>query len=301
MNVGIGLPTTIPGTDAATVIEWARRAEAAQFSSVAVLDRIVFPNYEPLSTLAVAAGATQRVRLVTSVLLAPLRDGVLLAKQAAGIDALSGGRLTLGLGPGWREDDFRAVGVDFRTRGRRFDEQLATMRRIWSGEPLGSDVGRIGPRPGRAGGPELLIGGFSPAAAQRVGRSGDGYIMAPPPGAGEIEPASARKMRDMADESWKKAGRPGKPRFVACAYFALGPRAADGIRSYIGDYYRGVGPALGPMIESIPRTEERVRAAIQGLAEAGADEVILWPCLAELDQVERLAALVPQPLKTAPT
>lgn len=151
-------------------------------------------------------------------------------------------------------------------------------------------------RPGRARGPELLLGDFSPAAMQRAGRWGDGYIAAPPPGGG-VDPASARKLHDMADESWKRAGRPGKPRFVCCAYFALGHRADEGIRAYIGDYYKDLGPALGPKIESIPWTEERARAAIQGFADVGADEVILWPCLAELDQVDRLAALVPQPLR----
>ena len=178
---------------------------------------IVYPNYEPLIVLAAASPVTQHVRLVTSVLLAPLRNAVLLAKQAASVDALSGGRLTLGLGAGLRDDDFQVAGIDFHTRGRRFDEQLATMKRVWSGESLARGAGPIGPRPARAGGPELLLGGISPAAAKRVGRWSDGYI------AGGMDPAQARKLYDMADESWRQAGRPGKPRFVCTAYFALGP------------------------------------------------------------------------------
>jgi alkanesulfonate monooxygenase SsuD/methylene tetrahydromethanopterin reductase-like flavin-dependent oxidoreductase (luciferase family) len=151
MDVGIGLPSTIPAAGAATVLEWARRADSASFSSVSVLDRIVYTNYEPLIALAAASPVTQHVRLMTSVLLAPLRNAVLLAKQAASVDALSGGRLTLGLGAGLRDDDFQVVGVDFHTRGRRFDEQLATMKRVWSGESLARGAGPIGPRPARAG------------------------------------------------------------------------------------------------------------------------------------------------------
>ena len=287
MDVGIGLPSTLPAAGAATVLEWARRADSASFSSVSVLDRIVYPNYEPLIALAAASPVTQHVRLMTSVLLAPLRNAVLLAKQAASVDALSGGRLTLGLGAGLRADDFQVAGVDFHTRGRRFDEQLARMKRVWSGESLARGAGPIGPRPARAGGPELLLGGVSPAAAKRVGRWGDGYI------AGGMDPAQARKFYDMADESWRLAGRPGKPRFVCAEYFALGPHAEEGIRTYIGDYYAFLGSAVGDMIESIPRTEEGVRATIRGFADVGADELLLWPCVPELDQVDRLAALVP--------
>lgn len=187
MKVGIGLQSTIPGAEAAAVLEWARRADSASFSSMAVLDRTVYLNYEPLVTLAAAGCVTRRIRLMNSVLLAPLRNGTLLAKQAASVDALCGGRLTLGLGIGGRHDDFRAVGVDLHARGRRFDEQLATMKRIWSGESAARDVGPIGPRPARACGPEVLLGGASPAAAWRVGRWSDGWTTAacqPSPAAG---------------------------------------------------------------------------------------------------------------------
>src|SRR5918998_818825 len=160
MDVGIGLPATIPRTSGSLVLDWARRADSGPFSSLGTIDRLVYPNYEPLATLAAAAAVTERVRLMTSVLIAPVRDAALLAKQAATIDALSGGRLSLGLAVGAREDDFRAASASYEDRGRRFEEQLDLMRRVWSGQPV--DGGAIGPPPAQQGGPEVLIGGYAP-------------------------------------------------------------------------------------------------------------------------------------------
>jgi alkanesulfonate monooxygenase SsuD/methylene tetrahydromethanopterin reductase-like flavin-dependent oxidoreductase (luciferase family) len=125
MEIGIGLPATIPGTRGSLVLDWARRADSGPFSSLGIIHRLIYPNYEPLVTL--AAAVTERVRLMSTVLIAPLRGAGVLAKQAASVDALSGGRLTLGLGVGAREDDFQAAPAPFHDRARRFEEQLDLM------------------------------------------------------------------------------------------------------------------------------------------------------------------------------
>src|SRR6476619_3675911 len=100
MDVGIGLPNTIPGTDGRLVVEWARRADGGPFSTLGVLDRLAYDSIDPFAALAAAAGVTERIGLATMIAIGPLRNAALLAKQAASVDALSGQRLTLGLAVG---------------------------------------------------------------------------------------------------------------------------------------------------------------------------------------------------------
>src|SRR5947207_3034615 len=128
MEIGIGLPMWLKGATPAFLLDWAQRAEAGPFSSLGTLDRVAYHNFEPLTMYAAVAATTKRIRLTTSVLLATTRNAGILAKQAATVDAISGGRLTLGLGIGGREDDFKAAPEPFRGRGRRFEEQLDVMR-----------------------------------------------------------------------------------------------------------------------------------------------------------------------------
>src|SRR6266498_2235368 len=146
----------MPGTESTTPIDWAKNAEEAGFSTLGTIGRLVYPNYEELIVLSAAAAVTSRIRLSTSVLLAPLyANTALFAKQAASLDRLSGGRLVLGLGLGGRDDDFTASGLTPTRRGRRLEEQMGEMKRIWSGEERGY-AGPIGPA--------LIIGGTTEAS-----------------------------------------------------------------------------------------------------------------------------------------
>lgn len=286
MQIGIGLPGTIPGIKGELIFDWARKADAGPFSSLGNLDRLVYPNYEALVTLAAVSGVTQRVRLVTTILIAPLHNAGMLAKQAASIDALSNGRLTLGLGVGNREDDFLAAPAPFHERGKLLDEQLNVMQRAWTGQRLSEAVGPMGPAPVQKGGPELLIGGRSQTALQRSAQWGNGFI------SGGGGPSAAQQGYKIVEETWKTAGRQGKPRFVACGYFGLGPNASEEIHSYITHYYSFMGPMAETLAKSTPSTPEAVKGLIQAFADVGVDEAILWPCIPDLDQVDRLAQIV---------
>ena len=192
----------------------------------------------------------------------------------------------MGLGVGSREDDFQFAPASFHDRGRRFEEQLELMKGVWSGQPVSDEIGPVGPSPARPGGPELLIGGYTPVSIQRVGRLGDGFISG-----GVRDSEQVRRLFDLAEESWRAEGREGKPRLLASLYYALGPKADRG-GDYIRDYYGYFGPAADDMARSIPSTTEAIEGLIQGLGDVGADEVVCWPTVAELDQVDRLAEII---------
>jgi alkanesulfonate monooxygenase SsuD/methylene tetrahydromethanopterin reductase-like flavin-dependent oxidoreductase (luciferase family) len=286
MQIGIGLPGTVPGVEAPLLLDWARKADAGPFSSLGSIDRLVYPNYDSLTLLTAAAAVTQRIRVMATVLLAPLHHAAILAKQTATLDALSGGRFTLGLGIGDRPEDYAAVGVSWHERGKRLEAALETMKRIWAGERFSEEVGPIGPFPAHAGGPEVLIGGYSPAAISRLSRWGDGFI------AGGAPPAAASQSYKLAEQAWKEAGREGRPRFVVAMYWGLGPQAAERSAQYIQHYYEYKGPLAEQFAHSVPTTPEAVKGAIQAYVDIGVDELICWPCVPDLDQVDRLADLI---------
>jgi alkanesulfonate monooxygenase SsuD/methylene tetrahydromethanopterin reductase-like flavin-dependent oxidoreductase (luciferase family) len=287
MQIGIGLPSLSP-VSGAVILEWARRADAGPFSSLGMIDRLVGPNYEPLVTLAAAAAITHRIGLMTSVILAPLHNAGLLAKQAASLDALSDGRLSLGLGVGGREDDFRAAPASFADRGKRFEEQLALMKLIWSGQPLAEDIDPVGPPPVRSGGPEILIGGGTPIAIRRVGRWADGYNA----GGWTNNPVRARRLYDIAEEAWRVERRPGRPRFVGNSWYVLGPGALERAAPYIRENQAFRGDIVEDLVKGVPSSSPSIKDVIAAFADVGMDELILKPCLAEIDQVDRLADLL---------
>ncbi|WP_103352215.1 LLM class flavin-dependent oxidoreductase [Amycolatopsis sp. CA-128772] len=272
MRIGLGLPLARPER----LLGWAKRADDGPFRTLGLADRLLWDNPEPLVTLAALAGATTRIRLQTEVLLAPLREPALLAKQAATLDRLSGGRFTLGLGVGGRADEFDLVGVDLRTRGHRFDEQLKTLRDIWSGGP-------IGPAPASEGGPEILIGAFAEPALERVARFADGFLCAAPL-------SSAGRLLSFVEESWSRAGRAGRPRMVGQLSAALGPESTvEEARAQILSYY-AFDPALAARTAGLLlTTPAAIRDAVAEFTALGADEVVLYCWSPDTDQVDRLA------------
>jgi alkanesulfonate monooxygenase SsuD/methylene tetrahydromethanopterin reductase-like flavin-dependent oxidoreductase (luciferase family) len=279
MDVGIGLPNAVRGVQGAGIAEWARRAEEVGFSSLGTIDRIVYPSYEPLISLAAAAGVTERIRLVTDILIAPLRaNTALLAKQAATIDAISGGRLTLGLAVGGREDDFEVSGVDFRTRGRSFERQLEELTTIWKGER------GVGPTPHNGSRPSLLIGGYADIAFERAVRYADGWTQG-----GGTPDAFAEGVKKL-NAAWSEAGHSGRPRTMALFYFALGDDAERAARESLGDYYGFLGDYANQIVESAAKDANTVKQYLSAFEGAGADEVICFPASTDLGQVELLAS-----------
>ena len=276
MEVGIGLPNAVPGAAGTELSEFARRAEARGFSSLGTIDRIVYDNYEPLTALAAAAAVTERIGLATTVVLAPLRtNAVELAKQALSVNALSGGRLTLGVGLGGRDDDYEISGVETKGRGKRFDEMLERIREVWDGDEVG---------PAREGAPRLILGGSVEASFARAARHGAGWI------AGGSGPEEFAKMATQVRTAWSDAGRDGQPHIMALAYFALGDNAEQDAHAYLTDYYAWLGEEIANMIAgSAAKDPDTVKQYLAAYGDAGCDELIFFPSSSDPAQADLLA------------
>jgi alkanesulfonate monooxygenase SsuD/methylene tetrahydromethanopterin reductase-like flavin-dependent oxidoreductase (luciferase family) len=280
MRVGVGLPSTVPGADGALIVEWARRADAGPFSSLGVLDRLVFDSYGPLTALAAAAAVTQRVLLATTIVIGPLHNDALLAKTAASVDALSGGRLVLGLAVGARKEDYDAAGISYETRGKRLSEQLAALRSLW-------EDGTISSKAARSRGPSLLVGGSNDRGFARMARYADGYVHGGGP------PRAFARAADKARAAWYDAGRPGRPQLWAQGYFALGNEhiEAAGVQ-YLRDYYAFTGPFAEKIAAGLLTSPQAIAQFIRGYEEAGCDELVLFPTVPDLAQLEQLAEIL---------
>ncbi|MGD9885942.1 LLM class F420-dependent oxidoreductase [Reyranella sp.] len=224
MRYGFYLPTRGPTATRDGVLALAREGERLGFHSAMIADHIVFPveskseypytidkkhpgggdALETFSILGVVAGATERLRLVTSVLVLPYRNPVLTAKMVATLDVLSGGRVTLGVGVGWLEEEFRALASpDFARRGAVTDEWLAIFKQLWTTSPATfkgkfyhyADI-RCEPFPLQKPYPPIWVGGHSPAALRRTARHGDGWH---PVGAIAASPLPPQEMRAHID------------------------------------------------------------------------------------------------------
>jgi alkanesulfonate monooxygenase SsuD/methylene tetrahydromethanopterin reductase-like flavin-dependent oxidoreductase (luciferase family) len=278
MKIGVGLPTSMAGISGDLLVDWARRADAGPFNSLGVVDRIAYQNYEPFTALSAAAAVTRRVRLATMVVIAPLRNSALLAKQAASLHVISGGRMTLGLAVGARGEDYEAAQVQSRGRGRRFGEQLEVIRDIW-------EEGKIGPTP-NGHGPELLVGGSSGEALARMARYADGYMH----GGGPPRAFAGAVARALA--AWSDLGRPGRPILWGMGYFALGSGVAEAGAAYLRQYYAFTGPFAEKIAAGNLTSAGAIADFVRGYADAGCDELVLFPTVAGIDQLDRLAEVI---------
>jgi probable F420-dependent oxidoreductase len=287
--------------DIGELVTYAQRAEELGFASLWAWDHMLlgtrrpFPFYESLTTLAALATVTSTVRLGTGVLVLPLRNPLVLAKECATIDRISHGRLTLGLAAGWYEREFHAAGVPFRRRGRIFEHNLEAMQRFWSGELVAGEQDGIEyhnvlmlPTPVQQPRPKLLIGGYVDKVLKRVATKSDGwltYFYTP-----ESFEAAWRKVCDFAEE----AGRDPEtlenvaqlPICVGDSYEAADRRA----REYIGEYFDLPEWSASSADSAIRGTPEDCAEQLARQFEAGVQHICLCPAGYELEQVERIAA-----------
>ncbi|MEU6591840.1 TIGR03619 family F420-dependent LLM class oxidoreductase [Streptomyces sp. NPDC046881] len=273
LRLGVSLQPRWPLDDGAGALRAARRAEDLGFDHVAVGNRLLDSGFgldtDPLVLLAAVAGATTRLRLLTSVLVAPYYPALVLANQAATLDVVSGGRLVLGVGTGWNPDEFAAVGVPARERGARTDDHLAAARALWTRRPADFDgpfttlrAARLGVPPVTAGGPPVWVGGHSDAALRRALRFGDGWYGTGVDAAGITD--VRRRLRGLA-------GTADADRLTLATAAFLTPPGLPAAVTAPGRPLGGAAP-----------TAAGVAADLTRLAEAGVTACTLWlPVAAE--------------------
>jgi alkanesulfonate monooxygenase SsuD/methylene tetrahydromethanopterin reductase-like flavin-dependent oxidoreductase (luciferase family) len=286
VDISMTLPTMLPH-GRAEVLSWCRKVDEGPFASLAVPERITYPSHSWVVQLSAAAALTERVRLWTTVVVLPAHDAVDTAKHLASVDQLSAGRLTVGLGVGQREDDYRAVGGDMRRRWARLDEQVATMRSIWAGAPPFDGADPVGPPPVQPGGPPLVAGVMGPLGVARAARWADGVD----DGASVVgvDGAVVATAFERIRAAWLAAGRATAPHISASLWFALGPGAEDRLRRYCFDYLRSVGDRLATAMAARATcyTPESLRGAVRTLEELGCDELFLVPTTADVAELDR--------------
>lgn len=287
------MPVMEPDLDAVTLKTWAKVIDDGPFSSLCWGERIAFDNPDSMTLLGALAAWTDRVRLVTTVVVPQLHDPVALAKALATGDVLSGGRLTVGLGVGGRHEDYNAVGADTATQTMRgMAERVAVMKRVWAGEKVTESVLPVGPPPIQPGGPELLVGTIGPKTV----RSAAGWAAGLAGTTLDLDAVQQNELFDVARQAWDAAGKP-KPHLATSFWFAIGEPAAarEQVRRHLLRYMNWIPEEF---VDAIAPTtgwsgsQDELLAVLRRFEDIGADEVHLIPTSDDIEQVHRVAEVI---------
>jgi alkanesulfonate monooxygenase SsuD/methylene tetrahydromethanopterin reductase-like flavin-dependent oxidoreductase (luciferase family) len=287
MRVGVWLPNAMPfGLERGFFLDWVRLADQAGFDTLGTLDRPNYDLWDPLVSLAAAAAVTERIRLATTTLPLPNRNEVLVAKQAAVIDRVSGGRLTLGVSLGSRPDDYEVFGAALAHRVTRFRRQLARIRQVWAqARHSDREHGVLGPPPVQDPGPPIWLGALTERARQRAVELADGFIFGGAARPSTIGPA-IQSMRPQV------AAR-GKPDFSfnAVAYVAVGgERELAEAVAHHQRYYPVLPVPAEQAIHHGPI--DKIKDTVAEYAASGLDLLVLLPEVRSLQQLELLSEQV---------
>jgi alkanesulfonate monooxygenase SsuD/methylene tetrahydromethanopterin reductase-like flavin-dependent oxidoreductase (luciferase family) len=288
VDLAMTLPTMVPH-DRDQTRAWCHGVDTGPWSSLAVPERITYPSHALIVDLAAAAAWTERVRLWTTIVILPMHDPVLTAKELASVDVLADGRLTVGVGVGGREHDYQAVGASFERRWDRLDHAVTRMRAVWRGEPPFDGADPVGPPPVQAGGPPLIAGAMGPKSVARAARWASGVD-----GAWTLD-GDAAAMRDaftMIEDAWRDAGRSEPPHRSSSIWYALGDGAEERLRGYARRYLQIFGDDVAGWAAGAVTcfTPDALRDAVDAAAAAGADEFFLVPTTADPRELDRTVA-----------
>jgi len=277
--------------DRDTTLDWCRLIDDGPFSTLSCGERVTSYTQHMTVILSAAAALTKRVRINPSLYVMPMHEAAWVAKEVATLDVLSGGRVTVTVGVGGREHDYRSVNASFKMRHQKLDDQVAEMRSIWAGEPRFEGADPIGPAPVQTGGPPILSGSMGPKAMARAAKWATGVYGFTLNG----NPETAKNGFAMADRAWAEAGREEKPFRATGFWYSLAPRDADRkLKNYVFDYMKIQGEPIARTVADTIHTSDpdSVRRALDEIEATGCEECFLVPATLELAEVERAAEII---------
>ena len=288
MKIGMTLPSMVPDTEYSrdTTLNWCRLIDQGPFESISVGERTTYPNQEITVLLSAAAAVTERVKLYSTIFILPTHATAVLAKQAATIDVLSNGRLTVGVGTGGREHDYMAAEKPFKGRFGRMEEQVHELKALWAGKRPFDGADRVGPSPVQPGGPRLFAGVGGPKSLARAAKWADGLFGQ---NVGDGNYANFSSYVDNAKALWQEAKREKAPYVTTSFWYALGPNAKAQLETYAKSYMDILGESAVKYIlaqQSID-SEAALIEALDTFESAGCDELILVPTSADTAELER--------------
>lgn len=285
------LPTMVGGLDRTLTNDWCQAIDEGPFRSLAVGERLSFDNLELHTTLSYAAARTERVRIAPTLVIAPMHPVAVMAKQLASLDVLSDGRVDVVVGVGGRDQDYRCAERSFARRHQTLDDQVAELRRLWSGGEPHEGAPAIGPAPVQVGGPPIHASAMGPVSTARAARWADGnmgFTLAPTT---DDHEASFAAIRD----AWAAAGRSDAPRISTSFWYSLEPDASEALRDYAYRYLQVFGHEAAEMMASLCTAAglDAVAAGLERLEAAGCDEVYLVPTTVDPAHLQQIATLRP--------
>jgi alkanesulfonate monooxygenase SsuD/methylene tetrahydromethanopterin reductase-like flavin-dependent oxidoreductase (luciferase family) len=284
MDYGI-LGPYMTSTNRSNLLEWFRRVDQGPFATIATGERELWPQIEQQAFLAAAAAVTERVKLMSHVMILPMHPPVLLAKRLASIDVISDGRLVVGVGTGGRQEDYQAAGSSFENRWQRLDDQVQVLRHVWAGHPPWDGAGSpVGPLPVQTGGPPIYASASGERALARAAKWADGWqgaIMS-------VDPRTLRLEVERHLSAWDAAGRSDRPYLMNSLWYALGEDAEQNLSSAAA-HYLGVPPESPSPFGSLPvHSPDGVKMAVDNCQAAGFDQLMFIPITDDLHQLDLL-------------
>jgi alkanesulfonate monooxygenase SsuD/methylene tetrahydromethanopterin reductase-like flavin-dependent oxidoreductase (luciferase family) len=287
------LPVTEPGWTRDILTHWAKKIDQGPYSSLALGERICFPSPDFMATLGACAVLTERVNLVTTVIVLPTHNPVVLAKQLATVDVFSQGRLVVGVGTGGREEDYFASGTDLtQKRIAVMKSHVEIMRRVWAGENIVEGALRpVEPFPIQQPGLPILAGVMGPKGLASAAQWADGISGMSMTGRAD----EAEQAFDQARQAWKSAGKTDTPALNTAFWFALGDNADQQIEKHLTRYFNWIDEgSREAMVKhgGFRGNPAELKDRLKAFADIGTDELLLIPTSIDPQEVDRASEVV---------